>query len=186
MSQAQTTPQTQVEPAPETADDDNEAVSSVPLDVVFGLLKNERRRLVLKFLEESDGGTSLSDLAEHIAAVENDKAVSALSSQERKRVYIGLYQCHLPQMADSGAIEFDKNRGTVGDGPNIDQFLEYLEQPEPTRSRWSRYYLGHTVVSLTLVVGALVVYEALATAFFALSMLGFAALAVLHTTHARD
>ncbi|MFW5963444.1 MAG: DUF7344 domain-containing protein [Natronomonas sp.] len=186
MSQAQTIPQTQVESAPETADDDNERVSSVPLDVVFGLLKNERRRLVLKFLEESDGGTSLSDLAEHIAAEENGKAVSALSSQERKRVYIGLYQCHLPQMDDSGAVEFDKNRGTVRDGPNIDQFLEYLERPEPTRSRWSRYYLGHTAVSLALVVGALVAYEALATAFFALSIIGFAALAVLHTSHARN
>ena len=185
MSQAQTTRQAQVESTPEIPNDDTEDVSSVPLDVVFGLLKNERRRLVLEFLEESDGQTSLSDLAEHIAAVENDKAVSALSSQERKRVYIGLYQCHLPQMDDSGAVEFDKNRGTVQAGANIDQFLEYLERPEPTGSRWSRYYLGHTVASLALVAVGLLLYETLAAAFFALSITGFAALAVLHTTHAR-
>ncbi|MFB6358651.1 MAG: hypothetical protein ABEJ96_06540, partial [Thiohalorhabdaceae bacterium] len=52
----------------------------------------------------------LGDLAEHIASIENDKPEVALSSTERKRVYVALYQCHLPKMDDIGVIDFDEDR----------------------------------------------------------------------------
>ncbi len=186
-----TSVQTQHQSPPET-DPDIEETSidttpdppqSVPLDVVFGILKNERRRLVLQYMAETDDQTSLSDLAEHIASIENDKAAHELDSQERKRVYVGLYQCHLPRMHDSGAIDFDKNRGTVKPGANIDQFYEYLDQPEPDQTPWSRDYLGHAGVSTVLVVSALFLFEAIVTVLFAASLAGFALLSVFHATH---
>ncbi|MDR9430234.1 MAG: hypothetical protein RI568_05975 [Natronomonas sp.] len=81
---------------------------------VFELLKNERRRRVIRFLnEQEDGVTTLNVMAEHIAALENDIDVSQLSSSQRKRVYIGLYQCHLPKMDEYGVIDFQKNRGII-------------------------------------------------------------------------
>ncbi|WP_440991894.1 DUF7344 domain-containing protein [Haloarchaeobius baliensis] len=99
----------------------------LPLDIVFEIIRNERRRLVLRYLDETDEETvALGDLAEHIAAIENDTTEQALSAQQRKRVYVGLYQCHLPKMADSGIVEFDKNRGTISQGPNVDQLEPYL------------------------------------------------------------
>lgn len=108
---------------------DSEAVQSeLPLDIVFEIIRNERRRLVLTYLEDaSDERVTLSDLAEHIAAIENDTTVQALSAQQRKRVYVGLYQCHLPKMADSGIVSFNKNRGVIEPGPNIDQLKPYLD-----------------------------------------------------------
>jgi len=87
--------------------------SELARDTLFELLKNERRRETLAYLKANDGRATLSDLAEHIAARENDLPVEAISSKQRKRVYIGLYQCHLPKMANAGVVDYEKNRGTV-------------------------------------------------------------------------
>lgn len=85
----------------------------LPQDVVFGLLSAERRRRLLVFLDEIDGETTLNEAAEVIAAEENDVAVSELTSDQRKRVYVGLYQSHLPKLADAAVIEYDRDRGTI-------------------------------------------------------------------------
>ena len=170
----------------ETTDEQEEPPGSVPLDVVFGILKNERRRLVLKYMAEKGSSTSLSDLAEHIASIENDKPPSELGSQERKRVYVGLYQCHLPRMHDSGAIDFDKNRGTVEPGANIDQFYEYLDQSEPTPRPWSRYYLAYAAVSAAVVTSSLLFFQSMTNALFALSIAGFAVIAILHSSRSDE
>jgi len=104
----------------------------LPVDRVFELLKNQRRREVLRYLEDAEEETvSLSDLAEHIAAIENDTTVQAISSSERKRVYVGLYQCHLPKMDDMNVVAFDQNRGTISLGIGDDEGYP-----------WPRYYAG--------------------------------------------
>ena len=185
-TQQQSTPEASPDAADEEPTDEEAPPQSVPLDVVFGILKNERRRLVLKFMAETDSGTSLSDLAEHIASIENDKPANELGSQERKRVYVGLYQCHLPRMADSGAIDFDKNRGTVEPGQNIDQFYEYLDQSEPNPRPWSTYYLSFSAVSIATIAASLLFVSQLTTALFGLSIVGFAALALVHTLQSED
>lgn len=101
---------------------------------VFELLKNDRRRAIINFLKQQDDRTWTADeLAEHIAALENDVTVSQLSSAQRKRVYIALYQFHLPKMDRQGVIDFDKARGTVElrDTAALDPFLTDAD-PEST------------------------------------------------------
>jgi hypothetical protein len=111
-------------PAPDIAADE------LSLSTTFELLKNRRRRETIAYLLEHDGTSTLSDLAEHIAALENGIEIVELSSDQRKRVYIGLYQCHLPKLDKAGVIDFDKNRGTVVLNPSVaDQLVPYL-QPE--------------------------------------------------------
>jgi len=83
------------------------------LDLIFEVLKNRRRRDVIRYLEEQSERTSLSDLAEHVAALENDTTTQALTSSQRKRVYVGLYQCHLPKMDDMDIVNFNQDRGYV-------------------------------------------------------------------------
>ena len=120
-----------------------EEPAPLPVDRVFELLKNQRRREVLRYLEAADDETvSLSDLAEHIAAIENDTTVQAISSSERKRVYVGLYQCHLPKMDDMNVVAFDQNRGTISLGPNADQLEEFLDIGDDEGRPWPRYYAG--------------------------------------------
>ena len=94
---------------------------------MFEILKNQRRRYVLKYLKEVDDTVSMSDLAEEIAAWENDKEVSQLSSSERKRVYVGLYQCHLPKMDSMDVVSFNKPRGRIERGANADVFDDYID-----------------------------------------------------------
>ncbi|MFC6784641.1 hypothetical protein ACFQFH_01830 [Halobaculum halobium] len=102
----------------------------LPLDLTFEILKNQRRRLVLSHLKTVDGETTIGELAEHIAAIENDCDVKALGAQQRKRVYIGLYQCHLPKMDDAGVIEFNQSRGRIELAPESEPLYEYLVEED--------------------------------------------------------
>ncbi|MDS0300440.1 hypothetical protein NDI76_16960 [Halogeometricum sp. S1BR25-6] len=100
-------------------------------DTIFELLKNQRRRDAIQYLKQNDGEAKLGDMAEFIAAKENDIDIAQLSSSQRKRVYIGLYQCHLPKMATSGVIDFEKNRGDITLKPTAEQLEPYLGDSTP-------------------------------------------------------
>lgn len=102
-------------------------------DELFEILKNQRRRDALHFLKVNEGAVNLSDMSEYIAAKENGIDINALSSSQRKRVYIGLYQCHLPKMASFGVIDFDKDRGTIALRPAAKLLDSYLDD-EPSAS----------------------------------------------------
>ncbi|WP_436910139.1 DUF7344 domain-containing protein [Halosimplex marinum] len=151
---------------------DSAEVADLPLDHVFEILKNERRRTVLHYLREHGGTVSLGELAEHVAAVENDTTVAQVTSNERKCVYVGLYQCHLPKMDDMDIVEFNQNRGRISLGPNAAQLYEYLEESDDVDRPWPLYYgslagagvlglvasgLGAAAVGLTPTVVATVV-----------------------------
>ncbi|MDS0295119.1 DUF7344 domain-containing protein [Halogeometricum luteum] len=100
-------------------------------DTIFELLKNQRRRDAIQYLKQNDGEAKLGDMAEFIAAKENDIDIAQLSSSQRKRVYIGLYQCHLPKMATSGVIDFEKNRGDITLKQTAEQLEPYLGDSTP-------------------------------------------------------
>ena len=142
-------------------------VEPLPKDKVFEILKNSRRRRVLLYLKENGGDASLGELAEHIAAIENDCSPRAISSSQRKRVYVGLYQCHLPKMDGMHIVDFEKNRGTIELGANATQLDPYLEETEELA--WSRIYFGITVLSIGL----------MALSFLVSAPLGVAPLVIL-------
>lgn len=116
----------------------------ISLDQTFGMLSNHRRRQVFRILTETEQ-IELGDLAEQIAARELDKPRGQLTSQERKRLYISLYQTHLPKLADVDAITYNKRRGLIEPGPTLHSFTPYLpgeSEPPPTETqerRWTDY-----------------------------------------------
>ena len=173
-------PQTQRDepttPPATAAETESTGTDPLSLDLVFEVLKNERRRRVLKYLAANEGTVSLSDIAEHIAAIENDKPEKALSSQERKRVYVGLYQCHLPKMDDTNVIDFDGIRGTIDLGDNAEQLYPFLDAEEDQQQPWPKYYLAHTTLSVALFAATLVASPVILTPVFGISLLGFALL----------
>jgi len=129
---------------------------SLPLNQVFDVLKNERRRYVLKYLRRTEGQVSLGEVAEQIAAWENDKAVRNISSSERKRVYVGLYQCHLPKMDSMDVVSFNKPRGTIDVGPNADDVYEYIDIAEETRDRpWHVYSVALSLLGAIVLTAAM-------------------------------
>ncbi|WP_435064302.1 DUF7344 domain-containing protein [Halobaculum sp. EA56] len=107
---------------------DGRGHDGLPLDVTFEILRNSRRRQVLEFLRgREDRTASISELAEHVAAIENDTTVDRLNAQQRKRVYIGLYQSHLPKMDDAGVVDFEQSRGRVELDPAAEPLFEYID-----------------------------------------------------------
>lgn len=81
-------------------------------DEVFDILSNKRRRLVIFILRE-EGAIDLTELTERIASIEYNKPIEKLDGQDRKRVYVGLYQVHLPKLEEAGFIEFNQDSGIV-------------------------------------------------------------------------
>ena len=129
----------------------SETDEDLEIGKIFEILKNERRRRVIEFLNErEDETTTLSAVAEHIAAQENDTDVSQITSSQRKRVYIGLYQCHLPKMDSYGIIDYQQSRGTI-ELQNVSQIERYLEEPERSNSRLK--LLTAVAVSAVVAVG---------------------------------
>ncbi len=120
-------------------------------DMAFEILTNARRRYTLSYLRSRTGAVSIGELAEVVAAWENDTSIELVSSKERKSVYTSLYQTHLPKMADAGVIEYDRQRGNVQLSDRANELDEYL-YPTVQASNWSTYYLG-----LALVGGAAIV-----------------------------
>ncbi|AGB39129.1 DUF7344 domain-containing protein [Natronococcus occultus] len=125
-------------------------------DIIFELLKNRRRREVLTYLLEADETVTLGELAEQIAAWENDTDVNALSSDQRKRVYVALYQTHLPKMDDAGIVEYDQDRGLITLADNADLLMMYLDTDTHQQDRWDRWYAALSVAGIAVVAAATV------------------------------
>lgn len=111
---------------------------------------------MLRYLRAADGPVRLRELAEQVAAWEQETTVDQLNSSERQRVYISLYQSHLPKLDNHGIVDYDKDRGRVEATPLTAQLDAYLEPARGTDSPdpWLRRYVG-TVTLCTLAVGAI-------------------------------
>lgn len=133
--------------------------SSLSQDTVFDILSNSRRRYVLYYLRQQSEPVQVTTLAENVAAWENETDIESLEEQERKRVYVSLYQTHIPKLADTGLVEYDKDAGTVALADEASSMDEYLSQPE-NDVPWQLIYLAEALVGgvalvLTTFVGAL-------------------------------
>jgi len=104
----------------------------------------------------------MRELAEQVAAWEHDTTLHALTSQERQRVYIPLYQSHLPKLDEVGVIDYNQSRGVVERTSLADQLDPYLDGSSEeageteTDSGWNAYYLAAAGVSALLLGAAAV------------------------------
>lgn len=113
-------------------DDHETGGNELQTDTVYETLKNSRRRMTLAYLAAVETPVTISDLSEHVASLETGTPSDKLDSQDRKRVYVGLYQCHLPKMDDAGIVEFEKNRGLIDRGVNFEQVTAHMEDDSTT------------------------------------------------------
>ncbi len=97
----------------------------ITVDELFQALSNRRRRRVIHALE--DGTRDLGALARAIAAVENDIHIDDVDAQQRKRVYISLYQGHLEQLDEWNVVEWDVQGQTVAPGPAHKTAIETMQ-----------------------------------------------------------
>jgi hypothetical protein len=128
---------------------DEEEVS-LSEDDIYDQLANRRRRYALHYLKQTGEAVDVRDLAEQVAAWENETTVADLGSQERKRVYIAMYQSHLPTMDEAGIVDYDDDAGTVELTSAIANTNVYMEVVPEEDIPWDLYYLGLSAANAAL------------------------------------
>ena len=110
-------------------------------DELFRILSSSRRRYIIYFLHEEGKPVSLNDLATRIAAEENERPVEEVTDSERQRVYISLYQTHLPKLEEAEIITYDEDERIVTLSDETIRNGFFWMVPSETRP-WYRYYAG--------------------------------------------
>lgn len=105
---------------------------------IHDLLRNERRRQVIKHLQETVGKTTLRDLAEQIAEYETGE--SPPPKNIRNSVYNSLHQTHLPKLDQRGIIDYDSDRKTIKLREKARSVEVYMEIVTPYGITWSEFY----------------------------------------------
>ena len=127
-----------------------EPATEIPEDVLFDVLSNQRRRFAVHLLKQESETVEIGDMAEQIAAWENEVDTAELTGSERKRVYTALQQSHLPKMDRAGVVEFNKDRGVIEPTPALENVDLYMDVVKGNEIPWSTYYLGLSVVGVVL------------------------------------
>jgi hypothetical protein len=152
-------------------------------DTVFEILSNSRRRFMLSYLHEHEGPVDLMDLANEIAAWENDTTVDELTDKQSKRVYVSVYQTHVPKLVSTDLIEYDSDSGLIELSDRADEIERYMPDGGTERP-WHRYYAILAVVSAAFYAGVTVGAPVLAAIPEAVAgvvvVLAFAVLSAAH------
>ena len=119
---------------------------------LYRVLAHRRRRYALHHLKAVEQATTLGELAEQVAAWENDKSVAEVTSSERKRAYTGLQQSHLRMMGEAGVVTYDKDRGIVEPTTALKNVDVYFDIVHDGDIPWHEYYLAVSGVWAALVV----------------------------------
>lgn len=110
-----------------SSDPQSDETAELSPDDIFHILQTNRRREAIRYLLEKDELVKMRDVAEHVAATEHETTVTKLTSAQRQRVYIPLYQSHLPKLDKKGIIEYNQSRGVVRPTDQLEIFRPYLE-----------------------------------------------------------
>ena len=107
---------------------------------LFDVFSNARRRMAVRVLNQRNGACDLRPLVEQVAAWENETTIEAVTRAQRRRVYISLYQTHLPMLEDHGIVDWDPDSHRIELLMSPKLFEPYLDSdPLPTRG-WEHAY----------------------------------------------
>ncbi len=151
----------------------------------FEILYNSRRRATLEFLHRHGRPCSMDELIDHIAATENEVPIGELTDQQRRRVYVSLYQTHLPLLDEADAIEYDQSTQAIEPGPCLDELLPYFDTPTEREIPWRAYY-GRLFFAYAVVVAAVAVGLVPASSGLLLALAGLVLFLVVASLHGLD
>lgn len=105
------------------------------LNRIFDLLRKERRRYALYYLERQDGPVSIAELTERVVEWETDPEAVSIPEERFERVEIELQHNHLPKASEAEYVEYDPEREEVevtGTPPEFNAIIsvaEIIERP---------------------------------------------------------
>ncbi|MDQ2052126.1 hypothetical protein RBH26_16735 [Natronolimnohabitans sp. A-GB9] len=115
---------------------------------LFDVFSNARRRRAVQYLKQQGGSCDLAPLVEQVAAWENDTDTDDVTRTQRRRVYISLYQTHLPMLEDHGIVDWDPDDHAIELLPREDVFDPYLDQRLENDRQWDQIYVAMTGVGV--------------------------------------
>ena len=127
--------------------------TEITQDEIFDLLSNPRRRYVINYLLRENRPVSIQELSKELATWEFDVDEDQLTDQQEKRIYVALYQTHIPKLEDVGVIDYDDDASLVELTDQARQLQPYVEETPEQQRRWPWYYLLITAVGLLLYAG---------------------------------
>ena len=77
---------------------------SVSSSTAYSLLSNERRRLIISYLDDMDTSTTNArEIADYLSS----------NGDDRTAAYVSVTQQHLPRLSKAGVIEYDEREKSV-------------------------------------------------------------------------
>jgi hypothetical protein len=138
----------------------NDAAATVepgdPLDQadIHDVLRNDRRRLTIKCLQETaDGSLSVRELSEQVAALETGEDPPPRNI--RQSVYVSLHQTHLPKLDKLGIIHYDADAKVVDLLDRVREVEVYMEVVPPYGLSWGEYYFGLGLLGMLTTIAVL-------------------------------
>lgn len=128
--------------------------TDTPTDEVYDVLANRRRRRLLYYLHDRGGEADLWEVARDVAAAEMDCEPAELDRDDVNRVYISLYQTHVPRLADGDVVDYDDESKTIRLARGLREVRAVLDRKRESGRSWSGYYalVGVTLASLVVAV----------------------------------
>lgn len=105
------------------------------------ILGNNRRMLMIEFLQNREGRAELREVVDFIAEREG-----STDRKHRKSVYVSLVQTHIPRLQREGVISFDRGMVTLLKIP--DDVTVYMEVVKRNDISWSAFYAGTSLIFL--------------------------------------
>lgn len=125
---------------------------SIDPQEVHEILRNSRRRQVIKQLSSRLGPVTLRELSERIAAEETGETPPP--RKVRDSVYNSLHQTHLPKLDEMDVIVYDKDRKTIRLRERAKQVNRYMRMVTDYGVSWAQFYRTLGVVALVSVIAA--------------------------------
>lgn len=149
---------------------------------LFDVFSNARRRMAVRYLASQNGACDLSSVVEQVAAWENDVEATDVTRPQRRRVYISLYQTHLPMLADHGIVDWDPEAHRIELECNKRRFEPYLGRLDDGRRTWARTYAALTTGAVVSVSAVFLIAGPNSSTLLALATMAFASLFLIAAT----
>ncbi len=121
---------------------------------IHDVLRNDRRRLTIKALQDHGGSATVRDLSEEVATRETGE--DPAPRNKRQSVYVSLHQTHLPKLDTLGIVSYDGETKEVTLEERVQEIEVYMEVVPQYALSWGEFYFGLALLGLLTTVAVLI------------------------------
>lgn len=98
----------------------------IEFDTVLGLCRDRHRRIVLALFAAQRRTLTVRDLTRAVVKHNHHAQLPAVSEETLRRIRYSLHHVHVPKLAASGVVEYDRDRQLVNPTDRFDQLQPAL------------------------------------------------------------